>query len=196
MSVTRVEVSALAGCPFKRVNKLFPPEMEYAMRVGQQRHREIEEVLRRLGYETEYQIVYRYAGIEVVGRADAVKHDPPIVAEIKSRNMGMSGLRQLLLYRDLLFLTRRREYRPVFILYEAGRARLEANFLWLPPVLTLWREAKKIVGWIASRGEWPRVRCDDCTTCTERGACRPALAWTPYRIEVLAPKTRKRRRRS
>ena len=191
MDIRRVEVKALAGCPYKYVNKLYPPELGYAMRVGSQRHREIETRLRLLGYETEYEVRYSYLGMEIVGKIDALKHDPPIVLEIKSSSLGMRDFRQLLLYRDILFLTTGKIYRPAFVIYEGDRVRLEANFLWLPPVLHMWKEVKKVILWIKSRGCYPRIRCDDCVNCLERDRCKPDLAYTPYRIKRLGTRVRR-----
>ena len=191
MEIKKLEIKMLAGCPYKHVNKLYPPELEYAMRVGSQRHREIESKLRLIGYETEYRIEYSYLGMEIVGKVDAVKHDPPIVLEIKSSSLGMRDFRQLLLYRDILFLTTGKIYRPAFVIYEGDRIRLESNFLWLPPLLTMWREAKKVITWIKTKGVYPRVRCDDCVNCLERGRCRPDLVYTPYRIEKFGERVRR-----
>lgn len=178
----RIEVSWLSGCPYRRANKLHPPELRYAFATGSEKHRRLQEWLRKRGFETEYRIEYEWLGVKIAGKVDAIKHRPPLVIEIKSRNMGVSGLRQLLLYRDLLFLVAGREYRPALIIYNGDRYRLEANFLWVPPLLSIWREVKKVLAWVKARGELPRVRCDDCAACSARSECKPVMAWTPYRI--------------
>ena len=169
----RLPVTALVGCPYAVVNKQWKPELKYAFEAGAERHDEIQEILRRDGFETEVPVEYEYKGYTIAGKIDALHREKRLVAEIKSARVRLKYFFQLLAYRDILYAKEGVLYKPVLILYKPGSYTIVNSFLYLPPPGAVLDYMKRVIDVIEMLGRLPRVAGDDCKSCALAGSCRP-----------------------
>ena len=168
-----ISVTALLGCPYHILNRLYTREARFAMEVGRESHRRIQGELKRMGFEVEVPVEVEYRGVKIVGKIDAVDPKNKVIYEIKSQNVTRKGFKQLLAYRDLLYLRSRELYDVGFILYRGDRIQVVKAFLYLPPPLQVWKEITQVVDLILEEGKLPRVECEDCKYCELNGECTP-----------------------
>ena len=175
----------LTGCPYFAKHKPVTKEGVIAFTVGAERHKVIQELLRRRGFIIEqavnYYITYKNTVVLIKGRIDAIDPVNKIIYEIKPANLTMRGIRQLALYRDLYYLDTKQVYDIGFILYrkhgETLRLSFINNMLYKPRLLEMFNNVIEIIKHYIDRDEPPRVSCDDCKYCELRNECKPVLKY-------------------
>jgi len=148
------------------------------MKVGKEQHEKIEKRLKEMGYEVEVPVQIEYKGYQVSGKIDALDRKHNIIYEIKSFNLSNKGFKQLMVYRDLLYLTQGKEFKVGFILYRGDRLEFVRNFLYLPPLLEAWKLVTLVVDAMIVEGELIRIECEDCKYCLLRDKCKPQYKYT------------------
>lgn len=174
-------VTELVGCPYFTREQPVTEEGLIAFQKGTERHYTIEEILKTRGFLVEepidYMTVYKSKVVWLKGKIDCIDPRNKVIYEIKSRNLTMRALRQLLLYRDIFYLARNEVYGIGFILYrqERGVIKLEfiRNFLYVPPLLEMYKNIQPIIEFVIEKEQMPRIACEDCKICRLRGECRP-----------------------
>lgn len=155
---------------------MFKPELEYALKYGKMKHEKVESLLSSVGIHVEVPVELNLEidGTEVTisGRIDAVNPFKGYIYEIKSKNLTTKGLRQLLLYRDMLYVLTGKLWRIGFILYHGSGYTLVDGFLYLPEPLHMLRTVRNLIADLI-RDKSVRVACEDCRVCMLKGNCLP-----------------------
>lgn len=179
-------VTALIGCPYSIINRTFEPRARYCMIVGREQHQKIEAMLKAIGLQVEVPVEIEVEGFKVQGVIDALDPIKYRIYEIKSERVTQKGFRQLVVYRDMLYLIEKRKYKIGFILYSGDSIKFIENFLYVPPVLEEWNKLVQVVRAIKEAGRLIRVECEDCKFCSLKGACKPEYRLT-YKGLVKLP---------
>jgi len=186
----RFSVTELVGCPYFSRAKLFKPEMEFALTYGKQKHEEVESLLAGLGLHVEIPIELELEidGYEVViaGRIDAMNPMKGYIYEIKSKNLTTRGVRQLFLYRDMLYVLTGKLWKPAFILYHGSGYTIIDSFLYTPEPLEVLNEVSKLI-WRLIRDRSIRVECEDCRVCALYPNCIPDYRFIGERLLEYRP---------
>ncbi|RLE48307.1 MAG: hypothetical protein DRJ18_02230 [Candidatus Methanomethylicota archaeon] len=177
-------VTEVVTCPYRYRYQLVTEEGRRAMDVGDAIHFLILEDLHNKGYEVEVPVEFRfdYDGEEVVlkGRIDAIKNNT--IYEIKSTEFKYYYIRQLLLYRDLLYVTTGKRYRIGWIFYrkQGNRVRYKVQ-----PILDNYnldygeylRYVMTLIAWYIRKGYPVKLRDSYCIYCPLLNQCKADGEW-------------------
>ncbi len=186
----KISVTELVGCPFFSKSKAFKPEMEFALEYGKRKHEEVESLLTALGLHVEIpiELPLEIDGEEVVivGRIDALNPHNGYIYEIKSKNLTTKGLRQLLLYRDMLYVLTGKLWKPAFILYHGSGYTVIDGFLYLPKPLEMLNTVRPLIERLL-HDKSVRVECEDCRVCSFYPNCLPDYRYLGEKLLELQP---------
>jgi len=166
-------VTTLVGCPYFTIKKTHVPELEYAYRFGREMHETIEDELRRMGLEVEVPVALELNKYKIIGKIDAIDRQTNTIYEIKPNRMNYKGFKQLLLYRDILYVLEKKRYRIGLILYRKGKFTFVKSFLHEPKLLSVLKYAIQVAEALYNNGEVIKIASEDCKYCKLRDVCKP-----------------------
>jgi len=183
-----IGVTELVTCPYMHSYKLTIPVMAPILERGKRVHFVLEQVLKQEGFETEVPIEYSLelnnSYFKIKGVIDVVDTINNVIYDIKSHNIGFAALRQLLLYRDLWYLTKGEEVDIGFILYKTINGTLQYTpqklYFHVPPILSMFTEAIKILIEISKQRKPIPIHNEFCKYCKIKDKCQ-----TKYRYKGL-----------
>jgi len=183
-----IGVSELATCPYMHSYKLVVPAIAPVLERGKRVHYVLEQVLKQEGYEIEVPIEYSLELngflFKIKGIIDVVDPNNNMIYDIKSHNIGFAALRQLLLYRDLWYLTKGEEVDIGFILYKTVNGTVHYTpqklYFRVPPILSMFREAIRILIEITKQRKPIQIHNEFCKYCKLKDKCQ-----TKYRYKGL-----------
>ena len=177
-------VTEIVTCPYRYRNKLDTEEAKRAKDVGDAVHFLILEDLQNKGYAVEIPIQFRFRykdeDIVIKGRIDAMKDNT--IYEIKPTEFKYCYIRQLLLYRDILFRTSGKVYNIGWIFYRrsGNRVRYKVQRILdnygLEPGEYL-DYIKTLIAWMIEKGYPVKLKNSLCIYCPLLNQCTADGRW-------------------